>query len=115
MILTDGEAQDVFRGRQSKSELSGVMTDDLQQATDTPASQTDALRNTAAQRSVNATAAVRSVGHASIAVTCLSISRRAYLMLGSCKVMAGLLLEKNSLKIRLMMPSKPLRISCKVK
>lgn len=49
------------------------------------------------------------------AVTCLSISRRAYLMLGSCKVMAGLLLEKNSLKIRLMMLSKPPRISCGVK
>lgn len=45
-------------------------------------------------------------------VTCLSISRRAYLMLGSSKVIAGLLLEKNSLKMRLMMLSKPPRISC---
>lgn len=45
-------------------------------------------------------------------LTCLSISRSAYLMLGSSKVMAALLLEKKSLKIRLMMPSKPPRISC---
>lgn len=33
-------------------------------------------------------------------------------MLGSSKVIAGLLLEKNSLKIRLMILSKPPRISC---
>lgn len=44
-------------------------------------------------------------------VTCLSISRRAYLMFGSSNVMAALLFEKKSLKIRLMMPSKPPRIS----
>lgn len=40
LLLTDGETQDVFRGRQSKSELSGVMTDNLEHASET-ASQTE--------------------------------------------------------------------------
>lgn len=48
-------------------------------------------------------------------VTCLSISRSAYLMLGSWRVMAGFFLEKKSLKMRLMMLSKPPRMSCNKK
>lgn len=36
-------------------------------------------------------------------------------MLGSSKVMAGFLLEKSSLKMRLMMLSKPPRMSCEFK
>ena len=48
-------------------------------------------------------------------ITCLSNSRNAYFMLGSSKVMAGFLFEKKSLKIRLMMLSKPPRISCVIK
>lgn len=48
LVPTDGEAQDVFRGRESKAELSGVVTDDLKQATQTTSQIRRALRNPAA-------------------------------------------------------------------
>lgn len=114
LVPTDGEAQDVFGGRESKAELSGVVTDDLKQGTQT-ASQTGAEKSgsaAASERNCCVWGSQDMRGAGAGALTCLSNSRRAYLMLGSCKVMAGLLLEKNSLKIRLMMPSKPPRISC---
>lgn len=57
LVPTDGEAQDVFRGRESKAELSGVVTDDLKQATQTASQTRRALRNPASQRPLNATAA----------------------------------------------------------
>lgn len=69
--------------------------------------------------SVNASAAFADKFHSAStqvcsvwAVTSLSIRRSAYLMLGSSKVMAGLFFWKSSLKMRLMMLSKPPRINC---
>lgn len=67
--------------------------------------QTAVLRQTATEGCVNATAA-------STAHTCLSMSRSAYLTVGSWRVIAGFFLENNSLKMRLTMLSKPPRISC---
>lgn len=66
LVPTDGEAQDVFRGRQSKAEFSGVGTDDLKQATQTASQTRRTLRNPAAQRPMNATAAFGAAGHARV-------------------------------------------------
>lgn len=125
-ILTDRQPQDVFRGGQSKAKLPRVMTDNLNmQQTEEFVRHT----NTEQRWYLNASAAFanrKKTGGFFAAdfaesrvymvifrlVTCLSMSRSAYLMLGSSKVMAGLLFEKKSLKIRLMMLSKPPRISC---
>lgn len=109
--LTNRETKDVFRGWQCKAELSCVMADNLLK-------KKKKTRNRAV--SVNASAAVfadkfhsASTQVCSVwAVTSLSIRRSAYLMLGSSKVMAGLFFWKSSLKMRLMMLSKPPRINC---
>lgn len=128
-ILTNGETQDVFRGGQGEAKLPCVMTDDLHmQHTHTHARTHRHRVDIAAWKFHHKVTVVlerircvfkhRNRPFVQVynvifrLLTCLSISRSAYLMLGSSKVMAALLLEKKSLKIRLMMPSKPPRISC---
>lgn len=70
LVPTDGESQDVFGGRESKAELSGVVTDDLEQSTQTASQTRRALRNPAAQRQVNTTAAFGVAGHARVGCWC---------------------------------------------
>jgi len=105
-IFTNRQTEDVFGRRKRKTKLPCVMTDDLRKQKNK--TKTVIYRT---RWNVNASAAFG----ARNSLTCLSISRNAYLMLGSSKVMAGLLLEKKSLKMRLMMPSNPPRISCEMK
>lgn len=102
----------MFRGGQGEAEPPGVVTDDLKETrpeqVTTPRGERGGANTPAATQTLITFYLLTTDGPA---LTCLSSSRSAYLMLGSSKVMAGLLLEKKSLKIRLMMLSKPPRIS----
>ncbi len=129
--LTDGETKDVFRRRQGEAELPRVMADDLNMQhkqkswseRKQPWKACQNQRRATEERELiccvckqkdKCAQRISAVFYEVIfkLVTSLSNSRSAYLMFGSSKVMAGLLLEKKSLKIRLMMLSKPPRISC---
>lgn len=112
--LTHRQAQDVIRGGQGEAEPPGVVTDDLEetQTGDNTGREEGGAEHTCSHSHTDCFLRVHHRRTAADgAPTCLSSSRSAYLMLGSSKVMAGLLLEKKSLKIRLTMLSKPPRIS----